>query len=233
MTLAEKNRNYIVSAITSLLWICLIKVVWPTGIPYNHGTFWHTHGTSVLQGVFAGWPVFVWGASISVILATSAHRLSSHGTSAGVLFVVGLLRSAQAGLLEEIAFRWLIFLGAIPSVKIANFLIFGWLGFGIPSWLHLRIAAPIADFFTLHALHGWLFSPHGWAVGAALLSTNAFFRDGHKYLGWLGFVNSWFIGMFLFWIMFHYGLLAAILVHFVYDVIVFSIAAANVAIRNR
>jgi hypothetical protein len=40
-------------------------------------------------------------------------------------------------------------------------------------------------------------------------------------------VNSWFLGMVLFYIMFHYGLLSAIIVHFIYDFIIFTIRAID------
>ena len=63
-----------------------------------------------------------------------------------------------------------------------------------------------------------------------MLYTNAFFRDGHRYQGPIGVLNSWFAGMFLFWIMFTYGLPAAILVHFMYDFLIFSLGAIRVAL---
>ena len=69
-----------------------------------------------------------------------------------------------------------------------------------------------------------------WFVGAALLSANAMFRNGHKYQGPIGIVNSWYIGMFLFWIMFQFGLIVAIIVHILYDVIVFTVKHLDVTV---
>jgi hypothetical protein len=228
----KKYRNYLTSAVTSALWIFFIKLFWPDVIPFGAWDFWKGHG-NVGTWLAAGWPAFVWGGAVTTVFVIFRDRLFvRHPLSGFGLFITGLFKAAWAGVAEEICFRWLIFLGSIASVKITNFLIFGFLGFGIPSWLFRNLVGPVADFFTLHDLHEYLFSPAGWAVGAALLSTNAFFRDGHKYLGWIGYVNSWFIGMFLFWIMFHYGLLAAITVHFVYDVIVFTIVAIGVTARG-
>jgi len=102
-------------------------------------------------------------------------------------------------------------------------IILGWSGYlsGIPEWFHLNAAGPFANWITLGYLEPYIFHPTGWLVGAAMLSVNASFRDNHKYQGWVGVLNSWFIGMFLFWVMFTYGILVAILMHFLYDLMIF------------
>jgi len=192
---------------------------------------------------------------------------------------IGFIISVLAGLLEEISFRWLIFLGAFLGLWIMNFIFAGFLvliacvgvgyllgalidphegggigGFiglilgvvmivvlgltgnlppGLLEWIHLNITAPIADWTTFGALHDQLYHPAGWLAGAAVLSANAGFRDGHKYQGILGYVNSWFLGMVFFWLMFTYGLLAAILVHFLYDLIIFAVTAGMKAVADR
>lgn len=43
------------------------------------------------------------------------------------------------------------------------------------------------------------------------------------YLGWFGFINSWFIGLYFFCLTFTFGLIAAIVVHVTYDVLIFVI----------
>jgi len=229
----DRNRNYLVSALLGALWILFIKLLFPSVIPFGAFEFWDSKG-SVSVWLLAAWPVFLWVALVNTFKASvsTAHARAWSG-DAPFLFVKGLLVSAWAGLAEEICFRWLIFLSTIATLKLVNFLFFGFIGLGIPQWLHVHFFGGLADLTTMGNLHEWLFSPKGWAVGAAMLSTNSFFRDGHKYQGWFGYINSWFIGMFLFWIMFHYGLLAAILVHFVYDVIAFTVSSVGVAIRGR
>ncbi len=49
---------------------------------------------------------------------------------------------------------------------------------------------------------------------------NAWFRDGHKYQGPLGLVNSWYAGIVLLYATVTYGLLTAIAVHAVNNIIV-------------
>jgi hypothetical protein len=72
---------------------------------------------------------------------------------------------------------------------------------------------------------GWLLYGYGWAVGMGALSANTHFREGHKYLGPLGYWNSWAAGWFLFYVMFEYGIPAAIAVHFLYDFIIYATLA--------
>lgn len=148
------------------------------------------------------------------------------------VLVDGVNVSVVAGLSEEIVFRWLLFLNAIWFLKLSNWMFFGWLGFGMVEHLYLWVLAPVANFFTLGQMSHLFYHQAGWFVGAAMITANAKFRDGHMYLGFLGFVNSWFIGMYLFWVMFRYGLPAAILVHFLYDLFIFCVIYVDAAIER-
>ena len=130
------------------------------------------------------------------------------------------LGNVRAGVVEELCYRWLIFLSSMFWVRVSNFILLGFIGWGIPEHLFIWIFRPLADFVTLHGLHDQLYHPSGWAICAAMLATNAFFRNGHKYQGWFGWINSWFLGMFFFWIMFRFGLPAAMLVHFSYNMVI-------------
>ena len=226
----ESKRNYIISA----LWCAIIVIpftnwVAPEMIPYDMAFIWNTHGTSWIDWLTVGIPIFAWGFGVTFVLKflkpgyTRADRMQR--ASASNIFVGGTLISAWAGITEELAFRWLSFCGAFLGIFIANWLFFDCLGFGIAEWFYLTIFGPIANFTTGGYLEPWLFHESGWMAGAALLASNQFFRDGHKYQGFFGWVNSWFLGMFFFYVMFNYGLLAAIVVHFAYDWIIFTTAA--------
>jgi hypothetical protein len=141
--------------------------------------------------------------------------------------LAGLVISVWAGIVEEICFRWLIFLASIAMIQLVNIIFCG-----LPRLIHLYIAGPIANFTTIGFLRPYLFHSVTWAVGAGLLSANAAFRDGHKYQGVVGLINSWFGGMFLFWIMFRHGLLAGILIHFLYDLLVFGVRYVDMVIER-
>ncbi len=222
----SSNKNYLWSAIISICMVGIARFFKPDIIPFDTFEF-ITMKTTPLSWLIAGIPIYIWGCIIQCIISLIYHiqngSSSSKGPSTLKLLGASFLFSTWAGFAEEICFRWLIFFGAIVSVKIFNFLFFGFLGFGIGEWLHVNIFGHIADWATLGFLHDQLYSKSGWAVGAAMLMANAAFRDGHKYQGWFGILNSWFLGMFFFWMLFTHGLLAAILVHALYDIIVFTI----------
>lgn len=214
--------------------IPLTKFIAPDLITFGYFDAWFTHGTHPGQWLAAGWPIFAWGLGFTLLVSLvnklrgetfDSHAIFDGAYTKAEMFWVGTKRSAWAGFSEEVAFRWLIFYGAFAGIAIVNFLFFGWAGFGIPEWFHMNVWGPLADFTTFGYLQEWIFHPVTWIAGAAMLSSNAFFRDGHKYLGLIGVINSWFLGMFFFYMMFHYGLLAAILVHFVYDWLIFTAIA--------
>lgn len=52
------------------------------------------------------------------------------------------------------------------------------------------------------------------------ISANSMFRDGHKYQGLLGYINSWYMGMVFIYCTVMYGLLTAIVVHALYDIVI-------------
>ena len=108
-------------------------------------------------------------------------------------------------------------------LAILNWIFFGFAGLGLIELLQVHILGPIANWATLGLLERYIDNPANWLIGAALMSSNSMFRNGHRYLGWFGFINSWFIGMFMFYLLFKYGLVACIVVHFVYDLLIFFV----------
>ena len=206
----------------SFLFLAVIVWIWPWSIePFTLYEFWGK--CDIMGGVYNSWPIFLWAASMTGLVAFLTHNKRSDNSKAEDHLVGGLVVSAFAGITEEIIFRWILFLDAIICVKIVNFLFFGWLGWGMPEWFFNHLFGPVASFFTLGKMDWILFGFRSWAIGSARLAAAAKFRAGHAYLGLVGYINSWYIGMFLFWIMFQYGLLAAIVVHFLYDLIIFVI----------
>lgn len=219
----------------------IIMFFFPWLVPFGFWEFWTWKGTPT-DWLYSGIPMFLWGAGLATIISLIVPDVFKNHETAGDDFVLHSLRGAWAGFWEETTFRWLIFLGNIVSLKFANFLFFGWLQyllwwltdwkFGYVRFLHLNFFGPLANWTTLGYLEPYLYHPATWAVGASMLATNAFFRDGHTYQGPIGWVNSWFGGMFLFWIMFKHGLLAAILVHATYNFIVHLVHYLDAVIQR-
>lgn len=95
----------------------------------------------------------------------------------------------------------------------------------LTEWL-FRCSKYMANWFTLGYLDiVWGSSPKfDPALVAGLLFSNAAFRDGHKYQGALGCINAWFLGNVFLYCTLTHGLLAAIVLHAAYDIIIHSLS---------
>lgn len=214
----EKGSNYLVRAFTAFFLVFIISSIFQNAIfPFTmFQSFWTTKG-DVEGWLLDGYPMLLWGiiATMGLWLFRSKPEISA--SEENKIFWGGLVVSTWAGVVEEICFRWLIFLNCLWGAKFGNLILCGF-----PEWLYMHSFGPVANFFTFGLMQEHLYHPASWAVGTSILSANAAFRNGHKYQGWLGIINSWYIGMFLFWVMFRYGLLAAIFLHFLYDFLIFT-----------
>lgn len=69
-------------------------------------------------------------------------------------------------------------------------------------------------------------------VGAVMWS-NVRFRKGHRYQGLPGMLNSYIFGFYMIYIAFTYGLVYAIIAHFLFDILLFSSEHAVQVVKNR
>lgn len=200
---------------------------WPSIFPFGLYDFWIWDSEKIIDGVKFAWPIFLWGFSVTLLTILLGGRLNASDRE--LTMSKSILYSVMAGVLEETIFRWIVFYLAIPGVYLGAFLFFGWISESLElgRLFYWYIVAPVINFFSLETMD-WMLYDKGWAVGAAIVGANTKFRDEHKYLGWGGYVNSFVIGFWLFSIMFHYGLPAAIFVHFLYDLIIFGMVAIHV-----
>lgn len=230
ITLAEKS----VDLIEDISWYRLtgsyLLATTSSGLLYlllNH--FWdHTMVMNIEQligdgldwdGIGKVWFIFVWALAGTVLIASVLGQRHQSYLDVSTQVIKGLWVSLNAGVFEEIIYRLFGLLSAMTMLTFLNFITFG-----LVKWWYGVVAVPIANFFTLHALQPQLME-HGWLLGAAIVSASVSFRDGHKHLGLIGWINSWFMGMVFFWLVFNYGLLTAIVAHVLYDVIVFTFQA--------
>lgn len=171
-----------------------------------------------LEGLGRVWLLFVWAFIAPLILLCVGERSVTRLTRVQLLFK-GLWISLNAGVFEEIIYRVFVFLSAMVMLTFFNFITFG-----LVAWVNSVILLPVANFMTFHALQPQLLES-GWLMGAAILSALASFRNSHKQLGLIAYVNAWFCGFVLFWLMFNYGLFTAIVAHVLYDCIVFTMSS--------
>lgn len=99
----------------------------------------------------------------------------------------------------------------------------------IAKWWFVAILIPVTNFITFGKL-STIFAMY-WTVGAGMISVNGDFRKGHIYQGLFGQIHSWVIGMLMFWFMFNFGLLAAMLLHALFDVTMDLIITSDAAIE--
>ncbi|GHO46189.1 CPBP family glutamic-type intramembrane protease [Ktedonospora formicarum] len=211
------------SVFIALPLVLLVKWLCPTVIPFDLFAFWNLHGNpSQLVGDI--WPFLV-GTVLTALywmfsptLEENRWDFSYYWSQTGDFFKRTLWYYSFYALYEELAFRWLIFYSYIVGVTVLNYLLLGFAGHNLVQWLFTQALIPAADFVTFYKLHDILISnQYSWVVGAAILSANGKFRDGHSYQGWMGWIWSWYSGMFFFLIMFRYGLLVAVLVHIAHN----------------
>ncbi len=206
----------------SLIFVGIARLLSPQIIPFSPMSFWQMRG-SVTEWLWSARWLFAWGTGFTALVSFLTYNKVSTNRYAERILTFGTISSFRAGIFEEITYRWALFFAFIVLVKIA-----GW--FTLIRWIYLCIIAT-ADFFTFSYVHDMLYS-HGWFIGAAIISANASFRDGHKYQGFVGLVNSWYIGMFLFKLMFAFGLIPVILIHLLYDVFIHIVRYIDMAIER-
>lgn len=209
----------------------LLNLFWGDQVLISFGEIWHRN-SDTLGGLLAVWPIFLWGGGVTLVTGLILINTPRNYFPAEVL-TFGMWVSLNAGIFEEIIFRWLRFAIAMIMLPFLNFLLLGFLpGFdGILEWLCTTALVPLTDLVTFGALHEWLYHPAGWVMGAAIISANGKFRAAHFENGWFNWINSWFIGMVMFWLLFNYGLLTAITAHVLYDAVIFAVAAMTTSLR--
>lgn len=211
-------------AIWAFVFIGALAFFWPNLIkPFGFFEFWTTKG-EFWEAVKGAWPWYTWGFGVTFLFLIF-QKVKFTLDTPGKKFVRGTLISIWAGVAEEMAFRWLFFFSAIVILPVLNWIFGGIIGLELIRWLYQYILCPAGNFFTFGYLEPYLLNGYGWAVGAAVISSNGRFRNGHAYQGPLGLVNSWFFGMYMYWVVFKYGILPAMFIHFFYDFIIFTLEA--------
>jgi len=167
------------------------------------------------QGLASVWFIFVWGTVGTLLLTKLFGRDDYSYESRGVRVLRGWWVSLNAGVFEEFVYRAWLFLIVMPVLQFVNFITFGLVEWVYSWWL------PVVNWATFGALEPQLLHS-GWLLGAAISMAASMFSDAHKYLGWIGYINSWFLGMIMFFLVFNYGLLTAIVAHVLYDVVVLT-----------
>jgi hypothetical protein len=221
--------NMVATLVCALLIIGVAHLIDPSIIPYPliGDPFWQDfdwdHASSFL------WVIPVWAISIyvlNIVIQTGLGTRKNIGdTPPSKLLVGGFALSVFSSVTEEIMYRWLLILSSMAFIQLVNFITCG-----LPEWVNVNILLPLVNFITMGHLEHILINPQ-WFVGAAILGSTASFRNEHSYQGWLGYVDSWFFGLFMCYTVFEVGLLPAILAHFTFNMVLFSLAACEAHLK--
>lgn len=187
--------------------------------PFTLLSLWEMKGTPV-DWFLVSWPLLLWGVlfncgrsfftDISRTIADKWDSKKKHFMRANM----GIW--SLFPFLEEIVHRWLLLLLLMPTLVALDFITFGFI-----QYSHYNFLAPLCDAVSFGYLADWLYHPV-WAVGAAIIVSNLLFSAQHLYQGWFGAINSLIIGFFFFWCTFTYGLLSAIAIHSVYNLLLYT-----------
>ena len=219
-----------------VLWVYLQKFLGLLALYFIFKFFWGEYmlldlgdlkgdGTVSLADLNHIWWFGVWALVLGV-LAAAIRANTTYVSNRTTAVLRGLWLSINAGVWEELIYRWLLF---VTSMVLLPF--FNLITFGLVKWFFGTLFVPFVNWISFHSLEQQLhYGP--WFFGAALVSAAADFRKAHVHLGPIGWINSWFGGLALFYIMFHYGLFVAIVAHIVYDIIIFTLAAATAEAGN-
>lgn len=169
----------------------------------------------IFTGVLAGiWEeigyrcVFICMAMISVMVSN---------WMLGTVFVLVIAAFLTISALQQFRDEEPLLGGIFAILAVAAVVL--WTKFNDPVyWLMEHITFPILNFLSIGALAPILNGPDALFVMGAV-AANAWFRDGHKYQGPVGYFNSWFVGFVLLYAAFTYGLLVAIVVHALYNIV--------------
>lgn len=220
-------KDYLATTAIMLGLIWFLSSYEPTLQPYGLFQLWDSTG-SILSWLIAGSGIILWGFLIAA--RTVALGDVDNNENAAKTFRSGVLLSISDAIGSELQYRWTYFFLFAMVLPIADWCLGGFMfTFGYTTFnggvLHAFvtfIGAPVVNFLTYGLLEPQLMDSNKWFVAGAILWSTRLYRDMHQNPGVFGVLNSWFLGLMFFFIMFTYGLLATIVVHALYHLVIFS-----------
>lgn len=190
----------------------------PQELAMPHGNQW--------EAMMSVWFIFAWGFGLqSLVQIYRVFRREPREANLPRLLRHGIYMSIHAGFFEEIIFRVYAFLSFVIATLWINAHTGGWL-----ETIATATILPLANLLTLGLFQDQI---SDWAIGLGLIAGSLFFRSAHLHYGKFSKLNVWFIGLVMFWLLFNYGLPAAIAAHFLYDFCVFTAIALTAPIQPR
>jgi hypothetical protein len=217
--------GYLRSPVICLFIVLVAKWKWPESIPFDFWEFWESKG-DIIVWIRAGAPLFLWAFvffSLFLFFVTKTAKNKNIDLTYlpnAEIFKKEFFKIITKNFFAGVLFRWLAFLAAMVVLQFGDYLsdlVWG----GIFEKAQSNLASHVVNYLTLGFLKGYIFHEAGWFVGAALLVANTLsISNDNKDYRFYRYINRWFVGFFLFWVMFNYGLGASIFVHIIYEIII-------------
>ena len=124
-TTEDKEDNFLKLSFYSFLFVFIVMIFWRDCIPYSLFEVWYMGKGSTWQGVFASWPIYLWGGGLTLFSSAVTTNERKVNREAEDIIANGTIISVFAGIVEEICFRWWFFYGQILGFKIISFITCG------------------------------------------------------------------------------------------------------------
>lgn len=236
MRIAKATRRgggcYLVLGVGAIMWIIFIRLFLPfEAIHYVFEQFLFVAG-SASEWFLTAWVIWAIGIPLNLWKMGSTTNPPEVHAKAPTIPISGFGTSLMAGIFEELVFRWILLYAALGLLWVINLGAFAFTGIEL-----VRLAIqPLTDllvFLLMNGVDGRLVNPPElWALGFAIFLSVLKFQQGHLYQGKTGFLFSGLAGLVFFRVMFVHGLLAAMVVHFSFDMMVFIMLLIDVWIEK-
>lgn len=195
----------------------------------------------MMNGLGTVWYIFVIGVSATILVGlASAIRGIDRVYPTNRFFTRGTWLALNAGVFEEVMYRWLRLIGAMAILNILNTITFG-----LVHLIVSYILAPIANWASLDILDRPLGGHFGWLIAGGVILASLRFKSVHRnpeqgnlpkrgsIAGILGMLTAWYFNLFMFYLVFTCGLWTAIVAHVLYELCVYWTRGAMNTLRPR
>lgn len=183
-------------------------------------------------GLLMAWPILLWTTAWAIANSITGRYDQTLKEARTRILSRAVWTSIQIGFWEELIYRYLSFGIAMIVLPLVD-----WITRGVTRWVFESFLMPATHLMTFGALEGQILTTP-WTVGAGIITANLVFVAAHVYTGHsiISCVNAWFVGLVLFWLALHYGLITSMVAHSVYDAVLLltqALKAKCVKTRSR
>lgn len=183
-------------------------------------------------GLLMAWPILLWATAWAIANSITGRYDQTLKEARTRILSRAVWTSIQIGFWEELIYRYLSFGIAMILLPFID-----WITRGVVRWIFESFLMPATHLMTFGALEGQILTTP-WTVGAGIITANLVFVAAHVYTGHsiISCVNAWCVGLVLFWLALHYGLITSMVAHSVYDAVLLltqALKAKCVKTRSR